>query len=105
METMKSDASKTNSKGAPPDAPKVTGDPLVDGIPIFELRFCVQGGRDLPLPDANGGMGTLRARENRKITYLHKLRFYRVTQTSLDPTVKTLTFYIPETWATFQPLE
>ncbi len=80
----------------------MTGDPPVDGEPVYELRFCVQGGRDLPLPDANGGMGTLRARGDRSITYFARRRHHRVIQTFLDrPTVE---FWVPETWCCYEPL-
>ncbi len=105
METMKPDATKNNGKAPPPEPRKVTGDPLVDGIPVFELRFCVQNGRDLPYVDSHGGTGTLRARPDRDITYLPKLRHHRVVQRSTDPKVSTKTFYVHETWCTFEPIE
>ncbi len=98
MDTMKPDAQK-NGK-TPSDAKDLA---WLEGTPVYELRFCVQGGRDLPLPDANGGMGTLRARDNRKITCLDRKPFYRVTETSRDKA--PVTFFIPQSWATFQPFE
>lgn len=106
METMKTEKPKSTLP-APPKAvnPVVAELAAMDGIPVFELRFCVQGGRDLPLLDSAGGMGVLRARADRTITYLPKMQLHRVVQTSRDPQIPTLTFYIPREWATFQPLE
>jgi hypothetical protein len=103
METMKTD--KNAPKQAPPKHPLTTELAQMEGIPVLELRFCVQGGRDLPYVDSNGGMGTLRAREDRDVCYLPKVMLYRVVQRSRDPKVKTKTFYIPREWATFEPLE
>ncbi len=94
---------------APPVKPR---NELVDdlatmaGIPIYELSFSVgmNNKPDLPIPDFGGGQGKLRARKGREITYLPKMLFYRVVQTSADPKT-AVTFYIPSIWAAFTPLD
>jgi hypothetical protein len=104
MESMKTDAPKNKP---PQKAPHPLAAELatMDGIPVFELRFCVQGGRDLPLPDSNGGFGVLRATDMREITYLTKPQLFRVVQRTRDPMQKTRTLYVPREWAMFEPLE
>jgi hypothetical protein len=70
-----------------------------DGIPVFELRFCVQGGRDLGL-DASGGQGILRTRKGREITYYPQRRWFKVVEEN-----RARPIYIHESWASWEPLE
>lgn len=91
METMKVDPKKPNDAQSRKDG---------DGIPVYELRFCVQGGRDVGLDDDAGGRGILRTKQGREITYFPQKRFYRVIDSR-----KKRPLYIPESWATFEPLE
>ncbi len=93
METMKTDPKKPNDA-----QPRKATDPS-DGIPVYELRFCVQGGRDLGL-DSSGGQGILRVREGREITYFPSRRWFRVVEKN-----RTRPMYIHESWAAWEPLE
>jgi len=102
METMKDKNTKPVAKATHPLVTELAG---AEGVPVLELRFCVKDGRDLPLPESNGGIGILRAREDTDITFLPKVLLYRVVRRSRDPNVKTRTFYIPREWAMFEPLE
>ncbi len=95
MESMK------DAKNRPPE--QIKGDPMGDGIAVFELRFCVPNGRDLPYVDAHGGRGTLRSERGRKITYFPRIRHHQVTVNFPDARVKK--FYIHESWATWEALE
>lgn len=88
METMKTEPSKAPRKSTDPDA-----------IPVYELRFCVQGGRDLGLEEG-GGRGILRVREGREIVYFPSRRWFRVTEKN-----RTRPLYIHESWASWEPLE
>jgi hypothetical protein len=109
METMKHDSKiKTTQPSMMKQANAVIVElAAMEGIPVYELTFCVgmNNKPDLPLSDSYGGLGKLRIRPDREITYLPKMLFYRVVQISRDPRVKTKTFYIPREWATFEPLE
>jgi len=73
-----------------------------DGIPVYELRFCVVGGRDIGVGrGANtGGTGKLRATEGLEITYYPSRRWFRVDDRNQKRPV-----YIPESWCTWEPLE
>jgi hypothetical protein len=109
METMTTNKSKPSVPAPvkPPINTSVLDLATMDGIPVYELTFCVgmNNKPDLPIPDSGGGMGKLRCRPDREITYLPKVLFYRIVQTSRDDKVGTTTFYIPREWAIFQPLE
>lgn len=91
METMKTDATKNK----PAEPRKADG----DGIPVYELRFCVQGGRDIGL-DSSGGTGILRTRKGREIVYYPSRRWFRVVEEGRPRPI-----YIHETWASWEPLE
>lgn len=108
METMKNEAPKNEKKQqspAKPVHPLVAELAAAEGVPVAELRFCVQNGRDLPLAESNGGISNLKAKADTDITFLPKLLLYRVVRRHRDPDVKTKTFYIPREWAMFEPLE
>lgn len=73
--------------------------PDTDGIPVYELRFCVQGGRDLGL-DTSGGQSILRVREGREITYYPNRRWFCIVERN-----RKRPMYIHETWASWEPME
>ncbi len=94
METLTTKNDNKNQK--PPTASQ-------DGaVAVYELRFVPSQTPDLGL-DASGGSAILRAKEGREITYLPQRRFYRIVEASKGR--KTKTIYIPEIWASFEPLE
>ncbi len=103
--TKQNDAKRPNP---PPTRNQLSAElAAMEGVPVKLLWFCVgmNNKPDLPLPDSAGGMGKLGLRPGRSITWLAKAHLFRVVQTSLDSKVGTTTFYIPEAWATFEPLE
>lgn len=105
METMSTKSEPNKTKAAPTAQvhPLIAELATMEGLPIFEIRFCVQGGRDVGL-DETGGTGKLRIREGRTITFLPKARLFRVVEKSRDIKVKDKTIYIPSEWASFEPL-
>lgn len=97
METMKTDKQPTSSKPST-DAER--------GLPVYEIRFCVQGGRDIGLENQSaGGSGIIRRSERLELTYFPVRRFYRIVETYNDKKKKPKTVYVPEAWATWEPLE
>lgn len=95
METMKNDKQQNAKAPAPGE----------NGVAVYEIRFCRQGGRDIGIENQSpGGSGIVRANERLEITYLPSKRFYRLVEKYLDNKRPTKTIYVPENWATFEPM-
>jgi hypothetical protein len=73
---------------------------------IYELRFCVVGGRDIPLRNqsVNGGTGVLRAKEGLEMAWFKSRRQIRIVETYRDRDMAPLTLWIPESWACWIPM-
>jgi hypothetical protein len=86
------------------DRPRAAA-PLLEPIRVRELRFCVPGGRDVPLTNTGGGRGSITARdkEGTKITIQFEpwQRHHRVRE--LQNGKLRLEFCIPESWVLYIP--
>lgn len=102
METMKTDPSKK-----PPPAKKPSPlDELGEGIPVSRLDFHRPNGVDIP---GRHGAGGIRAGKNDagtyEIAYLPRIRHHRVVYTPRNTEKAQQTFYVPETWCTWEVAE
>lgn len=86
METM---STKKNGKALADD----------DGIAVYEIRFNSKAVPDIGLDDA-GGMGCVRVKEGRTITYYPRRRHHVIIEAKRERPI-----YVHETWCTWSPLE
>jgi hypothetical protein len=96
----------TNENEKPaPKAPKKTilaALAAEEGIPVRLLKFTRPGGLDVPgMTAAN----SLKAGDQYEITFLPRLRFYRCVHTPANREKSQVTWFIHETWASWEPLE
>ena len=89
MEAMKPDTNKPKNEQRRTEA---------DGIPVYEIRFCVQGGRDIGL-NPHGGESILRSNDRYEITYFPQRRWFRVVAKNRPRPI-----YVHETWVSWEPL-
>lgn len=92
-------AQLTTRQATPPTATPLTP------IRVRALHFCIQGGRNVPLTGANGGVHviTAKAKGDRLIAIQYEpwQRHHRVTEYE-NGKVK-IQFCVPESWATYVP--